>query len=164
MRLRRPGENARSGCRETFAEVGTGLFMPIDLAQQNCRGLHTSPAQNYVEQHHCLHIKADLFVFLLSCCALKEKGYFPLSIKQCEVTKLAVEGAPREFRINEECFHGMPLIILLSHINGCQDYCAGPLFLKVLTNFCRNLTVRHLVDCLNTYDSSAEIVSFKTFF
>ena len=42
-----------------------------------------------------------------------EKGYFPLSIEQCKVIKLAVEGAPREFRINEECFHGMPLIHLL---------------------------------------------------
>src|SRR4030043_33840 len=50
---------------------------------------------------------------LLSCCALKENGYFSLSIEQCEVIKLAVEGAPREFRIHEECFHGMPLIHLL---------------------------------------------------
>src|SRR4030042_6182136 len=49
----------------------------------------------------------------LSCCALKEKGYFSLSIEQCEDIKLTVEGAPREFRINEECFHGMPLIHLL---------------------------------------------------
>jgi hypothetical protein len=44
---------------------------------------------------------------------LKEKGYFSLSIEQCEITKLAVEGAPREFRINEECFHGMLPIHLL---------------------------------------------------
>jgi hypothetical protein len=44
---------------------------------------------------------------------LKEKGYFPLSIEQCDVTKLAVEGVPREFRINAEYFHGMPLIHLL---------------------------------------------------
>jgi len=28
--------------------------------------------------------------------------YFPLSIEQCKVIKLAVEVAPREFRINEE--------------------------------------------------------------
>jgi hypothetical protein len=48
---------------------------------------------------------------------LKEKGYFPLSIEQCDVTKLAVEGAPREFRINEECFHGMPLSIYLILFN-----------------------------------------------
>jgi hypothetical protein len=58
----------------------------------------------------------------------------------------------------------MPLIILLSHINGCQDYCARTLLLKVLPDFRRNLTVRHLVDCLNTYDPSTEIVFFKTFF
>ncbi len=58
----------------------------------------------------------------------------------------------------------MFLVILVSHINGCQDYCSGPLFLKVLMNFCRNLTIRHLVDCLHTYDSSTEVASFKTFF
>src|SRR4030043_115871 len=49
----------------------------------------------------------------LSCCALKEKGYFSLSIEQCEGIKLAVKGATREFRTNEECFHGMPIIHLL---------------------------------------------------
>jgi len=43
---------------------------------------------------------------------LKEEGYFPLSPEQCDVTKLAVEGAPREFRINEECFRGRPVIHL----------------------------------------------------
>jgi len=30
---------------------------------------------------------------------LKEKRYLSLSIEQCEVTKPAVEGAPRKFRI-----------------------------------------------------------------
>jgi len=40
-------------------------------------------------------------VFLLSCCAFKEKGHFPLSKEQqAAVIKLPVEGAPREFRIN----------------------------------------------------------------
>jgi len=34
-----------------------------------------------------------------------------------EVIKLSVEGAPREFRIYEECFHGMPLVLLLSLFN-----------------------------------------------
>jgi hypothetical protein len=43
---------------------------------------------------------------------LKEKRYFPLSLEHCDVTKLAVEGALREFRINEECFRGRPLIQL----------------------------------------------------
>src|SRR4030042_6417719 len=74
----------------------------------------------------------------LSCCALKEKGYFSLSIEQCEVIKLTVEGAPREIRINEECFHGMPLIHLLSllhlqvalngfHALDLPDLCYDPL-------------------------------------
>src|SRR4030066_1093069 len=73
----------------------------------------------------------------LSCCALKEKGYFSLSIEQCEVTKLAVEGAPREFRINEECFYGMPLIHFLTlfnlqvalngfHAIDLPDFCYNP--------------------------------------
>src|SRR4030066_146704 len=75
----------------------------------------------------------------LSCCALKEKGYFSLSIEQCEVIKLTVEGAPREFRINEECFHGMPLIHLLFlfyvqealhgfHTLNLPDLCDKPCF------------------------------------
>ena len=38
------------------------------------------------------------------------------------------------------------------------------LFWKVLSNFRRNLTIRHLVKCFNTYDSSTKVVSFKTFF
>jgi hypothetical protein len=56
---------------------------------------------------------------------MKEKGYSSLSIEQCEVIKLAVEGAPQEFRINEKCFHGMPPIhfhfsplILDCNVNG----------------------------------------------
>jgi hypothetical protein len=31
-------------------------------------------------------------------------------------------------------------------------------------NFRRNLTIRHLVNCFNTYDASTEVVSFKTLF
>src|SRR4030043_959054 len=38
------------------------------------------------------------------------------------------------------------------------------LFWKVLSNFRRNLTIRHLGDCLNSYNASTEVVSFKTFF
>jgi hypothetical protein len=38
------------------------------------------------------------------------------------------------------------------------------ILLKVLSNFCRNLTISHLVNCFNTDDASTEIVSFKTFF
>src|SRR4030042_2686803 len=74
----------------------------------------------------------------LSCCALKEKGYFSLSIEQCEVIKLAVEEAPREFRINDERFYGMPLIHLLFlfhlqvalngfHAIDLSDLCYDPL-------------------------------------
>jgi len=40
-------------------------------------------------------------VFLLSFCTFKEKGHFPVSIEQCETIKLAVEGTPHEFIINE---------------------------------------------------------------
>jgi len=32
----------------------------------------------------------------------------------------------------------------------------------VLSNFRSNLTIRHLVNCFNTYDASTEVVSFKT--
>jgi len=35
---------------------------------------------------------------------------------------------------------------------------------KVLSNFRRNLTIRHLVNCFNAYDASTEVLSFKTFF
>ncbi len=34
---------------------------------------------------------------------------------------------------------------------------------EVLSNFCRNLTIRHLVDCFTTYDASAKVDSFKTY-
>ena len=34
----------------------------------------------------------------------------------------------------------------------------------MLSNFRRNLAIRHLVNCFNTYDTSTEVVSFKTLF
>ncbi len=34
----------------------------------------------------------------------------------------------------------------------------------MLSNFCRNLAIRHLVNCFNPYDASTEVVSFKTCF
>jgi len=37
------------------------------------------------------------------------------------------------------------------------------LFCKVPSNLRRNLAIRHLVDCFNTYDASAEADSLKTF-
>jgi len=37
------------------------------------------------------------------------------------------------------------------------------LFWKVMANFCRNLTVRHLINRFKTDDASTEVVSFKTF-
>ncbi len=37
------------------------------------------------------------------------------------------------------------------------------LFCKVPSNFRRNLAIRHLVDCFNTYDAFAKVDFFKTF-
>ena len=37
------------------------------------------------------------------------------------------------------------------------------LFCKVLSNFRRDLAIRHLVGCFNTYDASAKVDSLKTF-
>ena len=34
----------------------------------------------------------------------------------------------------------------------------------MLSNFCSNLRLRHIVNCFNTYDASIEAVSFKTLF
>ena len=38
------------------------------------------------------------------------------------------------------------------------------LFCKVLSDFRRNLAIRHLVHGFNTHDASAQVVFFKTFF
>jgi len=37
------------------------------------------------------------------------------------------------------------------------------IFLKVLSNFCRNLIISHLVHCFNTDDASTKFVSLETF-
>jgi hypothetical protein len=37
-------------------------------------------------------------------------------------------------------------------------------FRKVLSHFRRNLPIRHLVNCLNTYDASTEVASLQTGF
>ena len=38
------------------------------------------------------------------------------------------------------------------------------MFLKVLSNFRRNLTISHLVNCFNANDPSTQFVSIQTFF
>ena len=43
-----------------------------------------------------------------------------------------------------------------------DSYCRR-LFCKVLSNFHCNLSIRHLVNCFNTYNPSAQLDSLKTF-
>ncbi len=44
-----------------------------------------------------------------------------------------------------------------------RSYCRT-LLGKVLSNLRPDLTIRHLVNCFNTYDASTEVIFFKTFF
>jgi hypothetical protein len=103
---------------------------------------------------------------------MKEKGYSSLSVEQCEITKLTVEGPPREIRVNEECFHEMLPIHLLFlfhfqealrgfHTPDFPDLCHKPLLgLSVIDK-----TLEHTISlCNRRIDLKIMSIRFFTLF
>ena len=54
------------------------------------------------------------------------------------------------------------LVVVFLNIGSFYGRCRT-LLSKVLADFRRNLAIRHLVNCFNTCDPSAQLVPFKTF-